>query len=90
MATLTSQISGSESVPAGTGSSALEPDRSKSPLWVPELAGYGGELPLLVGIDAEWKNLGQTNRVLSYQFFAFDFSGVDWRGIYYPRPDPSA
>ena len=72
--------------PFQINSAGSEPDRSRTAVWVPKGSDYGGDLPLLVGIDAEWKNQGETNRVLSYQYFAFDFSGVDWGAIYYPKP----
>lgn len=76
-----SQISVLENRPFATVSAGLETDRSKTHHWVPKGVKYG---TLLVGFDAEWQNENDTNRVLSYQFFALDFAGGEWRGIYYP------
>ena len=84
--TSVSQISNCDTGAVETGSPRSEHDRSKTPVWVPELTDYG-DLPLLVGLDSEWQNEGASNRVLSYQFFAFDFAGQDWCGIYYPQPN---
>ncbi len=36
----------------------------------------------LIGLDAEWKNEGKTNRILSYQYAA-TYRGVKWEGVVY-------
>lgn len=67
------------------GSNGLGTDRRNLPVWEPELANYGGELPLLVGFDSEWKTEAGVNKILSYQMFAVDAVGGSWRAIYYPE-----
>jgi hypothetical protein len=71
----------------GTGSRALADDRRNLPVWVPNLPDYGGDLPLLLGFDGEWKTKGQANDILSYQYFALDFKGGCWRGIFFPKKE---
>ncbi len=85
MTTTQSQISTAQAVPFGTVSEPLVHDRRNSQVWVPKSKDYGGDLPLMVGIDAEWQNEGDLNNVLSYQFYATDRSGSEWTSIWYPQ-----
>lgn len=79
-----SHICAKPAKPVEMVSTGLEPDRRKTTPWVPNPEFYG-DLPLLIGFDSEWQVEGESNRALSYQFFALDFAGGGWQGIYYPR-----
>jgi hypothetical protein len=71
----------SVAVPSGAVTDPLVPDRRKTELWVPSADFYGGEPPVLVGVDAEWQREGDRNRILSYQFHALQPGGAEWSGI---------
>ena len=79
----TSQKVASKPERVGTVSHRLDEDRRNTVVWVPIAVNYGSDAdpPLIIGFDAEWKNLGEINRILSYQTFSFSADGNSWPGI---------
>ena len=62
--------------------------RRKTPIWVPTMKFYGDSSDcLLVGFDTEYKNEGDHNKLLSYQFYAKHPNGAEWKGIGYLNND---